>query len=213
MKDRKTLILIMVVVVGVWLTAFFSMYTQEAFYEQAFEEAGVYAHLGNETVSSFHPVILSFLSKNTLNDLLPELLENQLSAAEKSHLIDVKHLIDYSRILYGLILVAALSLIAWDLKKKRLKELGEGMEWAGLISMGLLLLSFLSSFFFSSFFTVFHRIFFPLGNYAFPATSLLIQLYPEGVFLKGFEIILGMVLMQSVILLMFGYLLKEKAKT
>ena len=157
----------------------------------------------------FHPLILSFLSKKAFDYALPELLKEQLSEAENSHLSDVKHLIDFFRVLYGLILVGALALIGWDIKKKRLKELGEGMEWSGLISMGLLFLSFISSFFFTQFFTVFHWILFPMGNYAFPATSLLIQLYPESLFLKGFEIILGMVLMQSVILLLFGYLLKK----
>ena len=201
--------LVIFLVVFVWLTALFSMYAKDSFYDKAFEEAGVLGKLGNETVHSFHPAILSFLSTHRFDYNLPPFLEEQLSESEKSHLIDVKHILDVLQVLYYLALGLSLAWVGWLLKKKQFKILAEAMEYAGSICMGLLALAFVGSFFFSSFFMVFHWIFFPMGNYAFPATSLLIQLYPEGLFLKGFEIILGMVLMQSIILLMFGYLLKK----
>ncbi len=96
---------------------------------------------------------------------------------EVSHLLDVKkimNLADY--IFYGLLLLITAALTYYKKDSKFvLKLLKSGGISTGIFILGLLLLSF---FFFDAVFALFHQLFFPQGNWIFPADSLLIQTFP-----------------------------------
>ena len=96
---------------------------------------------------------------------------------EVSHLDDVKKVMDYlDYLFYGLML--ALTLIITHHKKNR-KELLRLFSYGGTATISAILIVFLLSLAsFNAVFTVFHQLFFPQGNWIFPADSLLIQTFP-----------------------------------
>ncbi len=90
------------------------------------------------------------------------------NAEERSHLADVKHVLNYA---YYLLEFFAIVLIfcMMDNWKKIIK-------YGTLLLLALLLFAYFIPF--EAFFTYFHKIVFPQGNWQFPADSTLIQFYP-----------------------------------
>ena len=98
--------------------------------------------------------------------------------SERAHLRD-------ARLLLGICLVAgglAILVLAWALVRRpdRRSATWRVISRTGLATaVAVVLLGFLSIFAFDSLFTLFHRVFFPGGNWSFdPATQHLVQLYP-----------------------------------
>jgi integral membrane protein (TIGR01906 family) len=99
------------------------------------------------------------------------------SEAEQSHMRDVRV------VLYGFLLLALVSLVfvvaslirgARD--AARWKAVSRGGIW---LIVGIVVLGVFAFVAFDTVFTLFHEIFFPGGNWSFPADSNLIRLYPE----------------------------------
>ena len=60
------------------------------------------------------------------------------------------------------------------------KSCGRALQWAAVIlALSLMALAVFAFIDFNAFFSAFHGIFFPQGNWTFPAKSLLITMYPE----------------------------------
>lgn len=109
---------------------------------------------------------------------------NNFTEQELAHLEDVKSLIQKVNLFFYLLL-PILTLLFIQLRKKK-KEEKEGKEEVRGIchSIGKITiifaaaLRFFTLFFFEKTFVAFHLIFFPQGNWMFPAESKLIQTFP-----------------------------------
>ena len=93
--------------------------------------------------------------------------------AEASHLKDVRNIFIGVEIAFLLSLTALLIVIP---KKGTADILKKGSKW----TIAALLISVIIPF--RAFFNIMHRIFFPQGNWTFPAQSTLIQYYPQEFF-------------------------------
>lgn len=103
---------------------------------------------------------------------------NRFTKNEQSHMLDVRHLVD------TMLIICLGGLVVWFLLFRKLKK---SEQLTSLLSpfLAMYTLGGLTSLFakdFTNSFEVFHKIFFPQGNYAFPFNSLLIQTYPEKFF-------------------------------
>jgi integral membrane protein (TIGR01906 family) len=102
---------------------------------------------------------------------------SSFSALEASHMQDVKNLVLFSKWFFVFSLSFLFGYFSYYNDKFLLKKIGK----FGLVLQGVLLVLILVSFRFV--FTWFHKIFFPMGNWQFESSSLLIQLFPERFFL------------------------------
>lgn len=119
--------------------------------------------------------------KNTINFLNNnEELTLNYTAAEISHLEDVKVVMKYADYLfYILLLVLTLTFTYYKKEQKRL------LYYGGLTTIiCLVLLLGLTIVFFDQTFTLFHNIFFSQGNWRFAPDSLLITTFPIEFFMK-----------------------------
>lgn len=116
--------------------------------------------------------------------------QNPFSPAETGHLLDVNHVLGTFLVVW----VASLLLLS---KTYRILSRKILLITAAVIAIG----SILAAAFFSPFFELFHKLFFPQGNYAFPANSLIIQTFPLEFWLLGFlfvEIVVcGLLLLEA----------------
>lgn len=97
-----------------------------------------------------------------------------ITAAEKAHLSDVSNVMVVVKIIF--IIVTLILLIVILYHRKNIPQLLYQGGIATIISTIIIVLTLLSGF--SSSFTFFHMIFFPQGNWQFPAESALIQTFP-----------------------------------
>jgi len=129
----------------------------------------------------------------------------ELNVGELSHMSDVKTFIGKLSTTY-LVLLAIYTVLAVLLlffSKNILESLIKFFYLGGIVAnvaFLALILFVLTSF--DSAFVRFHEIFFSQGNWAFPADSNLIKIFPESLFVAGFEqIILSSFLVSAIILL------------
>jgi integral membrane protein (TIGR01906 family) len=97
---------------------------------------------------------------------------------ERSHLRDARLLLGLFLLAGGVSLMGlAIALVRWPERRARTWTV---IRRAGLTTaLAVVLLGFVSLVAFDSLFTLFHRVFFPGGNWAFdPSTQRLVQLYP-----------------------------------
>ncbi len=154
--------------------------------------------------------------ENTFNFLLDKKQQNiefndlQYTEQEIAHLVDVKQLMgimDY--IFYSLLLVLTLILTYCRKNKevitKMLKYGGISVIAVELILFLLVLISFNSSF------TAFHHLFFPQGNWTFPADSLLIQTFPLQFFVKISQTLLFQAFLGGIIFILISLYLKNES--
>lgn len=122
--------------------------------------------------------------KNTIDFLKNnEELNLNYTANEISHLEDVKkvmNFIDY--LFYFLILVITVILTYYKRNQEQVKTL---LKYGGIVTITLIILILLASLIsFNAAFTAFHELFFPQGNWIFPADSLLIQVFSLDFFIE-----------------------------
>ncbi len=146
------------------------------------------------------PLFLFLLSYKAVLFLTPLSLEQQevlrgdfsrYSPEEQSHLRDVSRLMQAADYLFYALLLLLSLLFTYH---KNDTALVAGMlRYGGIATLavvGLFLLAVLAGF--DSTFTLFHRIFFPQGNWQFPAGSALLATFPEFFFRRmGLMIGLG----------------------
>lgn len=128
---------------------------------------------------------------------------------ERFHLENVKQVMDAAHyFFYGLLLVLAVIIAAHRDNHPQLRKL---LRYGGITTIAvvsLILIFILTSFTIP--FTVFHWLFFPQGNWQFPADSLLIQTFPQEFFVKmGIWIFMVAMLWGAVIVAVSTLLVKE----
>jgi integral membrane protein (TIGR01906 family) len=118
-------------------------------------------------------------------DFLQQDMELTLNytSSELSHLEDVKEVMNWMEIaFYVLLLICTLIVTYYKRNKKMLKNL---LRCGGVRTViAVLLFLAIAYFSFDFLFTGFHQLFFPQGNWLFPADSLLIQTFPLEFFIS-----------------------------
>ena len=127
---------------------------------------------------------------------------------EVSHLEDVKRVMHYDNYLFYLLLLAVTVIIASYRKDKTfLRTL---LNYGGKTTVtAMMAIGMLSIFFFNSIFTLFHKLFFPQGNWVFAADSKIIQTFPIDFFMKISRNIFLLALFLGIIFILIGYYLKN----
>jgi len=154
------------------------------------------------------------ISKNLISYLKDkdskETLIQNFTDEEISHLIDVKKLMQNSMfILNILILIAAISsgILFYINKELFLKNIGISAIIGGVLTIFALILLYFSLSNFSSVFTGFHTLFFEQGTWTFPASSLLVTLFPEQFWIDAASRILFISFISANILILVGILI------
>ncbi len=163
---------------------------------------------------SYHTTIFFFpqtiVQENTisyLNDNTITLLQNY-TALELSHLEDVRAVMLWADYVFYASFLLGLIWLAYGFKRKLLPKM---LLYGGIsivMVIGLILLFSVISF--NSSFTAFHKIFFPQGNWQFPADSLLIQTFPLDFFIKIAFIIFIQTLCWGSLFIVVGYHLQKR---
>ncbi len=132
------------------------------------------------------------------------------TAEERSHLEDVKdvmNVVDY--FFYGIALVVLGTLFLFRHYQKDFHQL---LWYSGLTTIGIILLiGILSLLSFNGLFTLFHQLFFPQGNWQFPAESLLIQTFPLDFFITISSRIFLTTLILGSLFILLSFILKRHA--
>ena len=187
------------------------------YYENLYENNGVFSVLDKDDVLNVTVKIFNFFKYRS--ELVPSDHEIQVRFSDKSmstvavftpdeisHLEDVRSLLLKIFILYCGSIVITIAAIFLIIRR----ETGNYLKNSGLIfiiSSGTVLFFILLLYFLGNNFPVlfdnFHRIFFPQGNYTFPAGSLIITLFPFGFFYDFFtRIILSSAVLSALILIL-----------
>lgn len=184
----KSIIVILPLVI--YLFSFLTLLYNLDFYNSLFVQTNVDVA---QALSLTKELFDYFKNNNYAAPTIKTLTEN-----ENSHILDVKILLTASVIIFCLLLTITI------FKLSRAKQKRQSLLFGCLVSLFLPLLFFLVDF--SYLFTVFHRIFFPQGNWLFPQDAVLVSVYAADFFyLFAFRIILrGMLI--SVVFLVFAIL-------
>ena len=176
MKKLENIIIVFSFLLFLIITPALIISLSEQNLSKQMQNANVYSNLNETKANVLLENILSFF--NNKEDLSIQFTEN-----EREHMQDVKTIFNLLKWinLFAFILILCYSSDA--LLKKKTKKL---LEIVKLSSMLVLIISLIKIIFlitlFQEIFTIFHLIFFPQGNWMFPANSLLITLFPQTFF-------------------------------
>ena len=181
------------------------------FYKKEFSNLNVLQNVPNAPV--LHEKVINFIHGK--NSELP----SAFNYREKQHLQDVRKVVLVSRNLLFNLIIASLMLLlisASSIKKIYLKDfIGRVLVFGALLTLtlaGILFLLISSNF--SSTFEAFHELFFKRGTFMFdPSSELIVNLYPEQLFMDlGIKISIYIVILSVVIMLAGICLLYKKQK-
>lgn len=135
-------------------------------------------------------------------------LSEEYTKNEVSHLQDVKQVMKYADYaLYALLLVITLTITYYKKDKQFVLKL---FNYGGkVIVAAIILLGAFSLFFFEVMFTLFHKIFFPQGNWIFVPDSLLIQTFPLEFFIGISKNIFALTLVLGVLVLVIRRVMRK----
>ena len=183
----------------------------KSFYDKKFSEYKVREDVPD--AMSLHEKVMNFIKGN--NNTLP----NELTQREKEHLLDIRNLVRISTIaLYIFIILFVLLLISSALilkvNNRIINFIGKVLIFGGFLTIAIaasLFLFIISDF--STSFESFHKLFFEKGTYLFdPAKEIIVNIYPEQLFMDlGIRISAG-VLITAAVIILFGLLLLLKSK-
>ena len=191
----------------------------KSFYQEKFSEYRIQNKVPD--AQGIHQKVMYFLIGK--NKELP----NVFNEREKHHLFDVKNIVSISTIaLYILIaLFISLAFISGIILKtphKIINFVGNVLVFGGLLTIFLATALFLAiNSNFSSAFESFHQIFFEKNTYTFnPANEVIVNLYPEQLFMDlGIKISKAVLIISAIAILVGAFLLhkskriKRQAKT
>ena len=183
------------------------------FYQKKFAEYGVEKDI--HSASELHIKVISFITGKS-NKLPDEFNEREIR-----HLVDVRRLLKLSTIVIyclGAIFLIVLLTFSLILKDRNLiaNFIGKVLIFGGLLTLIIasILILFITSDF-SAIFDRFHNLLFEKGTYIFdPAKELIVNLYPQQLFLDlGIKISKVIILISLILILLGSFLLKYfKAK-
>ena len=162
------------------LSVSFNIYAyNSSFYKKEFEKYKVYDDVKN--ADELHGKVIDFIKGQS--NILPD----EFSQREKSHLEDVRNVIKTSNMLFYFFAAAYVILSVYLSKNgnDRKKEFGNIIFYSGIFTIAFGALLFLFVYFnFDSTFEVFHKLFFSGGTYMFdPSKEIIVRLYPEQLFM------------------------------
>lgn len=178
-----------------------------SFYKEKFFEYNVQRSVPNAYL--LHEKVFNFIKGNSGE------LPKEFNDRESQHLFDVRKLVRIGKILlYVLIVLYLLMLIisafVLEVKNKIMNFIGKSLLFGGILTLlfaGILLLLINSDF--SRVFESFHHLFFTEGTYLFdPSNEIIVNLYPEKLFMDiGVKIAIGVILSAVIIILLGAFLL------
>ncbi|MEM4254586.1 MAG: DUF1461 domain-containing protein [Candidatus Woesearchaeota archaeon] len=122
-------------------------------------------------------------------------------ANEKAHLADVKQVISLLRWISLALLIIFLALMT---------KADTGLVFRKGFLMFILLAISCAFVPFDAVFALFHKIFFPQGNWMFPEGSMLILMYPAEFFKAFFAYMISVALVFSAVFALFGYIVNHR---
>ena len=226
-KNNKIINLIIFLnIVFLIIIIFFSPFILNVFnmntYRSLYVENNVFEKLNERDVTKITRNLIDFFQyRDQIRVMDFEQDFNFFESEEIEHLEDVRVLFIYIFILYAFSFIAFIILTILIIGKGFLRFLqifSYFLLGSSLSVISVLLLLFFFSQNFIPLFENFHLIFFPQGNWMFPATSLLITLFPLGFFYDFFmklvfeSVIISIVLLAAgiMILTISKYLIKKR---
>ena len=193
MKKVIMILLIISFVFSLYLSSTECLISNHNFYKKEFTKHNTYEKVYNADEIS-EKLIGFFQDKNNL--------PLSFNEEEKSHLEDVKKLIDNGKVLLIFLILISIILLSIILSegKHNLKKI---LISSGVVAI-ILPIPFLL-FSFSNIFTKFHLILFPQGNWKFPLDSLLIQMFPQEFFYDSLVNIIVNSSILAIILILIGF--------
>jgi len=168
------------------------------------------------------PILLLLLSYNAVLFFIPvtvaqenvfhflagkEELSSGFTSLEITHLQDVKQVMKYADYLFYFTLLIITGLVIYYRKNKEF--LFKLFESGGKVTvLAMIIIGGLAVLFFDSVFTLFHRIFFPQGNWQFAIDSKIIQTFPLDFFVMVSRNIFLLSLFFGMIFILLGYYFK-----
>ena len=215
MKSKKLLTLIVSILMILTIPFmiygfnFNSVAFDKDLYKEEFSKYNVYNNLKDYNIESINNDVLNYLQSKKNNELIDNDFFNE---REKTHLLDVKHLIEkvlasyyFSIILFLLLFSTLIFLMNFNFKaiiKNLLIILAIGSLLALLDAVIFFLLS---SFNFNFVFDLFHKSFFSFGTYTFdPTYENIVVLYPQNLFFDFLVKIISNAVLSSIVLLFFS---------
>ncbi len=184
----------------------------KSFYQRKFSEYKVNENV--EGAQYLHEQVISFIQGKSSG------LPNGFNERERQHLLDVKGIIKISSIaLYIFIAVFIILLVAsaFILKVNNyiINFVGKVLLFGGILTIMLAaILFFMISFGFSATFESFHKLFFEKGTYVFdPANEMIVNLYPEQLFMDLGLKISKRVILASALVILLGIILIFMSKS
>ena len=190
------MIMILLPVIVLLLSSYFTFYN-ENFHKYQFSKTGVYEKV--ENADAILKELTNFFQWRGNLDRVP------YTEAEKSHLADVKNVLGISYLVFFSAIILFLISIMMALEEKELKALLYSLFFGSVITMAIVLSALLVNFDFL--FTAFHKIVFLNGNWAFPETSLMIQMFSQQFFYEEAKRIFFGAVIISLLVLIFSRLM------
>jgi len=183
----------------------------DSFYREKFSEYNVLKNVPQ--ADSLHEKVMEFI--NGKSSELPK----EFNYREGQHLLDVRNIIRIAAILiYSLVILFLLLLIAssfiLNANARIINFIGKILVFGGLLTIILAaLLFFIINSNFSPAFESFHQLFFQKGTYLFdPAKEIIVNLYPEKLFMDLGIRMSKLVVITSAITILIGAFLLLKSK-
>lgn len=169
----------------------------ESTYQQEFRKVGTYDRVPNAD-QVLNSILDFFQGKDK-----PE----NLTAAETSHLYDVRSVINFFTIFFYIIIITKLTLFGLLIfhANKPAEDLIHITSGAGILTLVITLSLALVNF--DQLFTAFHNLLFPEGSWLFSESSMLIKLFPKEFFIHFSRHIAKNTLFASGFMLTFSLIL------
>ena len=194
-------------------SGFYIHYYDMDYYNNQFKDNGAAEKLGEENASFILKDLLTYLNIEEAEERVDHL--SYFSEKEKSHLADVKLLLTVIFSIYYLAVILLVFSLIWFFtrEKKWKREWAKMLLWAGSLTTGIIIILLLGALLnFDFTFQLFHKIFFPQGNFAFPADSLLKTLFPDSFFTNFALKIITTTLSVSVLAAVVGFAWKKQLR-
>ena len=186
-------------------------------YQREYEKNGVYQKLSEN--ASDGEFIAEQVTNNVLDYFHGRADIKYFTDQEKSHMKDVKSLIDtlmtiyYAAAILSIIVFAYLFVKFKDDKFSFISIIAKSLLYSSIACIVFLVILFLSSvFYFDQLFILFHHVFFPQGNWMFDSSSLLITLFPQQFFFDTALKIFIYAVVQALIFFGIGWWINKELK-
>jgi integral membrane protein (TIGR01906 family) len=186
-------------------------------YTSEYSKNGVYPKLSDNTTQAV--AMAGDITKNIMDYFRGRAELQYFTEDEKSHMSDVRHLLDLMRIIYYSAIAVSIALFIYlyiTLKNDSgvfIRILAKSLLYSSIACIAFLaIVLIMCVFYFDATFTLFHLIFFPQGNWMFASSSLLITLFPEQFFMDMSLRIFIYAMFQSIIFFGIGFWINRQMK-